>query len=64
MQVGLASGLDVAGMTQQLGAAERAPKEQRIKEQRQKLEVQLGGYGQIKSAVSGFRRYGQKVCRR
>ncbi|PSV23323.1 flagellar hook protein [Photobacterium leiognathi subsp. mandapamensis] len=51
---GLASGLDVAGMTQQLVAAERAPKEQRIKEQQQKLEVQLSGYGQIKSAVSGL----------
>ncbi|PSV28752.1 MULTISPECIES: flagellar filament capping protein FliD [unclassified Photobacterium] len=51
---GLASGLDVAGMTQQLVAAERTPKEQRIKEQQQKLEVQLSGYGQIKSAVSGL----------
>lgn len=51
---GLASGLDITGMTQQLVAAERAPKEQRIKEQQQKVGVQLSGYGQIKSAVSGL----------
>lgn len=51
---GLASGLDVGGMTQQLVAAERAPKEQRINQQKQKLDVQLSSYGQIKSAVSSM----------
>ena len=49
---GLGSGLDVAGMTDMLVAAERTPKQQRIDKQMQEVEVSLSAYGQINSSVS------------
>ncbi|WP_305420946.1 flagellar filament capping protein FliD [Photobacterium leiognathi] len=51
---GMASGLDIAGMTQQLVMAERKPKADRITEQQKKVNVTLSAYGQIKSSVSGI----------
>ncbi|EAS63988.1 flagellar filament capping protein FliD [Photobacterium angustum] len=51
---GMASGLDVAGMTQQLVAAERKPKADRITEQQKKVNVSLSAYGQVKSSMSGI----------
>ncbi|KHT61518.1 flagellar hook protein [Photobacterium gaetbulicola] len=49
---GLGSGLDVTGMTQQLVAAERMPKEQRIQSEMSKVEVSLSAYGQVKASAS------------
>ncbi|KLV05880.1 flagellar hook protein [Photobacterium aquae] len=57
---GLGSGLDVAGMTQQLVAAERTPKQQRLTEQMAKVEVSLSAYGQIKSSASGLQEMFEK----
>ncbi|MBC7002164.1 flagellar filament capping protein FliD [Photobacterium sp. BZF1] len=49
---GLGSGLDVAGMTDMLVAAERTPKQQRIDKQMQEVEVSLSAYGQVNSSMS------------
>ncbi|PQJ67537.1 flagellar filament capping protein FliD [Photobacterium angustum] len=51
---GMASGLDVAGMTQQLVAAERKPKADRITDQQKKVNVSLSAYGQVKSSMSSI----------
>ncbi|PLC59841.1 flagellar filament capping protein FliD [Photobacterium carnosum] len=51
---GMASGLDIAGMTQQLVAAERKPKSDRITTQQKQVNVSLSAYGQVKSSVSAM----------
>lgn len=51
---GMASGLDIAGMTQQLVAAERQPKAERITNQQKQVNVSLSAYGQVKSSVSAM----------
>ncbi|PSV17692.1 flagellar hook protein [Photobacterium kishitanii] len=51
---GMASGLDIAGMTQQLVAAERKPKADRIETQQKQVNVSLSAYGQVKSSVSAM----------
>ncbi|PSU68217.1 flagellar hook protein [Photobacterium phosphoreum] len=51
---GMASGLDIAGMTQQLVAAERKPKADRITTQQKQVNVSLSAYGQVKSSVSAM----------
>ncbi|MBV1840650.1 MULTISPECIES: flagellar filament capping protein FliD [Photobacterium] len=51
---GLGSGLDVAGMTQQLVAAERTPKQLRISEQMSKVDNSLSAYGLVKSSASSM----------
>ncbi|MGU3240193.1 flagellar cap protein FliD N-terminal domain-containing protein [Photobacterium damselae subsp. piscicida] len=50
----MASGLDIAGMTQQLVAAERAPKEERIKKQQTQINVSLSAYSQVTAFVKGM----------
>lgn len=59
---GLGSGLDVAGMTQQLVAAERTPKQQRITEQMSKLDVSLSAYGQLKSTAVSLQEMFEKFA--
>ncbi|PSW11143.1 flagellar hook protein [Photobacterium rosenbergii] len=49
---GLGSGLDVAGMTQQLVAAERTPKQLRITDEKSKVDANLSAYGLVKSSAS------------
>ncbi|KLV11013.1 flagellar hook protein [Photobacterium ganghwense] len=51
---GLGSGLDVAGMTQQLVAAERTPKQTRITDQMSKVDSSLSAYGLVKSSASSL----------
>ncbi|SMY14899.1 flagellar filament capping protein FliD [Photobacterium aquimaris] len=51
---GMASGLDIAGMTQQLVAAERKPKADRIETQQKQVNVSLSAYGQVKSSISSM----------
>ncbi|PSU64747.1 flagellar filament capping protein FliD [Photobacterium phosphoreum] len=51
---GMASGLDIAGMTQQLVAAERQPKAERITNQQKQVNVSLSAYGQVKSSISSM----------
>lgn len=50
----MASGLDIAGMTQQLVAAERKPKADRITTQQKQVNVSLSAYGQVKSSISSM----------
>ncbi|HIF9261059.1 TPA: flagellar filament capping protein FliD [Photobacterium damselae] len=51
---GMSSGLDISGMTQQLVAAERAPKEERIKKQQTQINVSLSAYSQVTASVKGM----------
>ena len=51
---GLGSGLDVAGMTQQLVAAERTPKQLRITDEMSKVDTSLSAYGLVKSSASSL----------
>ncbi len=52
---GIGSGLDVAGIVQQLVAAEAAPVERRIGLQEVRAQSKLSGFGSLKSALSDFR---------
>lgn len=60
---GIASGLDVAGMTKQLVAAERKPKADRITDQQKKVNVSLSAYGQVKSSMSGIQTMLEKFAK-
>lgn len=51
---GLGSGLDIGGMTEQLVAAERTPKLQRIQAQTSVVENRLSAYGLVKSSAANF----------
>lgn len=51
---GIGSGLDLAGLAQQLVAAERQPVEFRIARQEARVQSQLSAFGSLKSALSAF----------
>ncbi|PWG62300.1 flagellar filament capping protein FliD [Spiribacter halobius] len=53
--LGVGSGLDIRSLVDQLVAAERAPRENRINSQQQRFETRLSALGQVKSALSDFR---------
>ncbi len=52
---GIGSGLDLAGLVQQLVAAERMPVESRIARQEARTQSQLSAFGTLKSALAEFR---------
>jgi flagellar hook-associated protein 2 len=52
---GIGSGLDVAGLVQQLVAAEAKPVETRIGQQEARTQAKLSAFGSLKSALSEFR---------
>ncbi|MCC5810651.1 MAG: flagellar filament capping protein FliD [Ectothiorhodospiraceae bacterium] len=52
--MGIGSGIDVRGLVDQLMAAERAPQQNRIDRQQQRIETQLSALGQLRSALSTF----------
>ncbi len=52
---GIGSGLDIAGLVQQLVAAEAAPVETRLARQEAKAQSKLSAFGSVKSALSDFR---------
>ena len=52
---GIGSGLDIAGLVQNLVAAEAAPVETRIGKQEARAQAKLSAFGSLKSALSQFR---------
>lgn len=52
---GIGSGLDIAGLVQQLVAAEAAPVERRIAIRESRVQSKLSAFGNLKSALSQFR---------
>ncbi|EAS44540.1 flagellar hook protein [Photobacterium profundum] len=48
---GTASGLDINGMVKSIVDAERAPKESRINQQRDQVDVSLSAYGRLKGSL-------------
>lgn len=52
---GIGSGLDIAGIVQQLVAAEGQPVESRIGQQEARAQAKLSAFGSLKSALSDFR---------
>jgi len=52
---GIGSGLDIAGIVQQLVAAEARPVETRIGKQEARAQFKLSAFGNLKSALSEFR---------
>jgi len=52
---GIGSGLDIAGLVQQLVAAEATPVQTRIGQQEAKAQAKLSAFGSLKSALSQFR---------
>ena len=52
---GIGSGLDIAGLVQNLVAAEAAPVETRIGKQEARVQAKLSAFGSLKSALSQFR---------
>jgi len=52
---GIGSGLDIAGLVQQLVAAEAKPVETRIGQQEARTQAKLSAFGSLKSALSEFR---------
>ena len=52
---GIGSGLDIAGLVQQLVAAEAAPVQTRLAQQEAKAQSKLSAFGSLKSALSEFR---------
>lgn len=52
---GIGSGLDIAGLVQQLVAAEAAPVETRLARQEAKAQSKLSAFGSVKSALADFR---------
>jgi flagellar hook-associated protein 2 len=52
---GIGSGLDIAGIVQQLVAAEGQPVEARIGRQEARTQAQLSAFGTLKSALAEFR---------
>lgn len=51
---GIGSGLDVAGLVQQLLQAERAPREARLNRSQQDVQAQISALGTFKGALSGL----------
>ena len=52
---GIGSGLDIAGIVQQLVAAEGQPVEARISQQEARAQAKLSAFGSLKSALADFR---------
>lgn len=52
---GIGSGLDIAGLVQQLVAAEAAPVSTRIAQKEARVQTRLSAFGSLKSALSDFR---------
>ena len=55
VSTGIGSGLDIAGIVQQLVAAEGQPVESRIGQQEARAQSKLSAFGSLKSALSDFR---------
>ncbi|MCK7578317.1 MAG: flagellar filament capping protein FliD [Chromatiales bacterium] len=53
--LGAGSGIDIKSLVTQLTAVERAPKDQRLDARKEKLEAQISGYGQLRSAFDTFK---------
>ncbi len=51
---GIGSGLDIAGLVQQLVAVERQPTEIRLARQEAQVQAKISAYGSLKSALSAF----------
>jgi flagellar hook-associated protein 2 len=52
---GIGSGIDIAGLVQQLVAAEAGPVQTRIGQQEAKAQAKLSAFGSLKAALSQFR---------
>ncbi len=52
---GIGSGLDIAGLVQQLVAAEAAPVQTRLAQQEARVQAKLSAFGTLKSALADFR---------
>ena len=52
---GIGSGLDIAGLVQQLVAAEASPVQTRIGQQEARAQAKLSAFGSLKSALAQFR---------
>ncbi|QIK38180.1 flagellar filament capping protein FliD [Caldichromatium japonicum] len=50
--LGAGSGIDIKNLVSQLTAAERAPKEERLTQREERLQAQISGYGQLRSALA------------
>jgi len=55
ISTGIGSGLDIAGIVQQLVAAEAQPVETRIGQQEARAQSKLSAFGSLKSALAAFR---------
>lgn len=55
VSTGIGSGLDIAGIVQNLVAAEGAPVETRIGQKEARAQARLSAFGSLKSALSDFR---------
>lgn len=55
ISAGIGSGLDIAGLVQQLVAAEAQPVESRLGRQEARVQSKLSAFGSLKSALSSFR---------
>ena len=53
--LGVGSGLDIRGIVDDLVQAERAPQENRLNRQEERLETELSAMGQVESALGQFR---------
>ncbi|NVZ10293.1 flagellar filament capping protein FliD [Allochromatium humboldtianum] len=53
--LGAGSGIDIKNLVTQLTSVERAPQEQRLDARKEKLEAQISGYGQLRSAFDTFK---------
>ena len=61
--LGVGSGLDIRSLVDQLVAAERAPAENRIERQEERLQTQISGLGQVRSALGTFQETVQEFAR-
>jgi flagellar hook-associated protein 2 len=53
--LGAGSGIDIKNLVTQLTSVERAPQELRLDTRKEKLEAQISGYGQLRSAFDTFK---------
>lgn len=52
--MGMGSGIDIQSLVDQLVAAERAPKQNRLDSQQGRLQTQISAYGALKGSLSSF----------
>jgi flagellar hook-associated protein 2 len=52
--LGVGSGLDLDSLVEQLLAAERQPKDERLNEKEERIEAEISGLGKVKSQLSEF----------